>query len=348
MLFFVYNVFNDRVTETCEACDRGSPCGGSLYFRRAVTMAKPFLSFEEQINMLEQDKHLVISDRTFAENMLRRIGYFSLIGGYKGPFKNPTTKKYKDGTTFEDIVALYKFDENLRELFLKYILQFERHIRSLLSYYFCEKYGENQSHYLNPICFMNDPRRRNDVIRLIKELDRLANHNTDYPYINHQRVTYGNVPLWVLAGGLSFGTLSKFYAIITPDLRVKISKNFDGVNEKQLEQYLSVMTKFRNVCAHNERLFSYQTRNDIPDTVLHRKLAIPQKGTQFVYGKRDLFAVVIAFRYLLPDSDFNKFKQRLSRILQHYLDSSAALNVDELYRLMGFPMNWQKITGFKK
>lgn len=110
-------------------------------------MAKPFLSFEEQINNLENEKGLVIADRAYAERMLREIGYFGLIGGYKSPFKNPTTKKYNDGVAFEDIVALYKFDENLRELFLKYILQFERHIRSLLSYYFTEKHGEQQSCY---------------------------------------------------------------------------------------------------------------------------------------------------------------------------------------------------------
>lgn len=75
---------------------------------------------------------------------MRLIGYFALIGGYKSPFKNPTTKKYRDGIVFDDIVALYKFDENLRELFLKYILWIERNIRSLLSYYFTEKFGDTR------------------------------------------------------------------------------------------------------------------------------------------------------------------------------------------------------------
>ena len=76
-------------------------------------MAKPFLSFEDQLNKLETEKGLAISDRAYAEQKLREIGYFGLIGGYKGPFKNPTTKKYNDGVAFEDIVALYKLDENL-------------------------------------------------------------------------------------------------------------------------------------------------------------------------------------------------------------------------------------------
>lgn len=125
---------------------------------------------------------------------------------------------------------------------------------------------------------------------------------------------------------VTLGTLSKFYSFMTDDLKAKVSKNFDSVNERQLEQYLSVITKFRNVCAHNERLFSYQVKNDIPDTVLHKKLGIPQNGTQYICGKRDLFAVVISFRYLLTNDDFKKFKQQLSSILVHYFKSSSALS----------------------
>ncbi|MED9806070.1 MAG: Abi family protein [Lachnospiraceae bacterium] len=37
----------------------------------------------------------------------------------------------------------------MRTLFLKYILQVERQLKSMLSYSFCEKYSENQSAYLD-------------------------------------------------------------------------------------------------------------------------------------------------------------------------------------------------------
>ena len=161
-------------------------------------MPKQFLSFEAQIHYLETDKNLRIPDHEYAKTMLKRIGYFSLIGGYKLPFKNPTTQKYQDGTRFEDIVALYHFDENLRELFLKYILKIERHIRALLSYHFTEKYGEQQSEYLNPANYAMSRKNADGINRLVSALGKLANHNSDYPYINHQRQAYGNVPLWVL------------------------------------------------------------------------------------------------------------------------------------------------------
>lgn len=311
-------------------------------------MAKPFLSYAAQINHLENNKNLVVADHAYALRMLQQIGYFSLIGGYKKPFKNPTTKKYQDGTTFESIVSLYKFDENLRELFLKYILQIERHIRSLLSYHFTDKHGEQQSHYLNPANYTQDRKYAADVTRLINTLSKLANNNSDYPYINHQRAVYGNVPLWVLVNGITFGSLSKFYCFTTSDLKSKVAKNFEKVNQKQLDQYLSVITKFRNVCAHGERLYCYQTRDDIPDTDLHRKLGISKKGTQYCCGKHDLFAVVIAFRYLLPNEDFKKFKASLTRILRHYFASPNSIAEATLYTDMGFPSNWQKITTYRK
>ena len=112
-------------------------------------MSQSFLTYEQQIDKLVNDKNLIIANKKYAADTLKQIGYFALIGGYKELFKNSTTQKYKDGTNFEDIVALYKFDENLRELFLKYILKIERHLRSVISYYFCEKYGEHQSFYLD-------------------------------------------------------------------------------------------------------------------------------------------------------------------------------------------------------
>jgi len=71
---------------------------------------KPFLTYTQQIDKLKHEKNLVIANREYAEYMLKRISYYALISGYKKLFRNPTTRKYKDNTTFEEIVALYKFD----------------------------------------------------------------------------------------------------------------------------------------------------------------------------------------------------------------------------------------------
>jgi len=113
-------------------------------------------------------------------------------------------------------------------------------------------------------------------------------------------------------------------------------------------KYLRVLTLYRNVCAHNERLFSYRTYIDIPDTLIHQKLNISKNGSKYIYGKNDLFSVVIVFRYLLPKSDFIKFKSDLTRIFNKYQKQNSNLKLDALFDYMGFPANWKEITKFKK
>lgn len=305
---------------------------------------KPFMTYEQQINKLIDEKNLVINDKLYAEKILKQIGYFTLISGYKDLLRNPTTKKYIDNTTFEEIVALYRFDESLRELFLKYILVFEQKMKSLISYSFTERHGENQAHYLSNANYVADVKYVSDVQKLISILRNITVSSTDYHYITHQRVRYGNVPLWVLVKVLTFGNISSMYKLLPGNLQTKISKEYDNVTERELAQYLKVLTKFRNVCAHNERLYSYRTKDDIPDTALHSKLEIPKKGTQYIYGKRDLFCVVIALRYLLDANDFKAFKNRLVRIINSYTANTVHIKESELLNHMGFPQNWKKIT----
>ena len=59
---------------------------------------------------------MIIVDREFTASKLKDISYFALIDGYKNLFYNPMTRKYREGTTFEDIVALYEFDETITQL----------------------------------------------------------------------------------------------------------------------------------------------------------------------------------------------------------------------------------------
>ena len=310
-------------------------------------MSKPFLTYDDQIKKLTDDKQMKIADPAYAKTVLKDIGYFSLIGGYKTPFIDPMTRVYQNDTSFEDVLALYQFDLSLRELVFKYLCQIECKIRQLASYAFCSKHGENQSAYLDPKNYNNTKKNTADIARLIQLLDYHANKNKEHKYVLHQRTVYHNVPLWVLVNTLTYGQISKFYALLPFQMQSSISKEFPNVNEKGLEQYLKILTLFRNVCAHNERLYSFRIQIDFPDTPLHEKLGIPKKGNQYLSGKRDLFGLVIAFRYLLPKQSFLAFKQSLIRILKQYIKSSSQISEPALLSMMGFPSNWKNITRYR-
>ena len=130
---------------------------------------------------------------------------------------------------------------------------------------------------------------------------------------------------------------------MTQDLQFKVSREFKPLSEKQLRQILAVITKFRNVCAHNERLLSYKTKNAIPKLAAHHSLNIPLKGNAYAVGIHDLFAVAVAFKYLLDYTDFKKFKANLNNTIEHYIQNTKALSKKDILDAMGFPTNWFQI-----
>lgn len=112
-------------------------------------MSKIFFTYEQQSNKLQQEKGLIIPDIISATKTLEQLSYYSLTVDISNCSNIHHSQNYKYGVTFDELVAFYYFDEELRSLFLKYILHIERHIKSLLSYYFCEKYSEQDIEYLN-------------------------------------------------------------------------------------------------------------------------------------------------------------------------------------------------------
>lgn len=311
-----------------------------------LMIIETFLTYQQLLNKLVSEKDLIINDLLFAEEKLKEYGYFNLIGGYKVPFTNPSTKKYVNDTTFEDIYALYQFDVQLKKLFLSYLCQIERRISVSIAYAFSEEHGNSQLEYLDINNYNNVPANIAEINKLVRILQRTIN-DSKHEYINHHRSIKGNVPLRILVNALTIGNVSSLYTLSKHSVRSKVSHNFVHVNEKELEQYLKVLVIFRNMCAHNERLFSSYAHSDIPDTIIHKKLEIPKTGEQYIYGKRDLFSLVIAFRYLLPKEEFIIFKKALVDAINQYLKNSSRLGEVELLKYMGFPVNWKSITRYK-
>lgn len=311
---------------------------------------KPFLTYRQQIQLL-RDKQLRIEDEAFVETALHQYGYFSLVSGYKDLLKNPTTKNYRDGTDFRDLIAVYHFDEQLRELTLRHLLHIERQIRSTLSYAFCAHFGDAQNAYLLPENYDSSTLAKSRAVgKLIGKFIRpLIDKPTQYPYIEHHKAKHQNVPLWVLVNALTFGTISKLYKYSKPQVQSAVSKEFEAIDETQLRQMLEVLTDFRNVCAHNDRLFTHRcAKHDIPDLPLHQKLRIPKNGQEYIYGKRDYFALVLTFRYLLPHAEFLAYKKNLSKLLDTLCQNTQQIIPSALLDQMGFPENWKKVTAYKK
>ena len=271
-----------------------------------------------------------------------------MISGYKSPFKQKDGT-YKIHVSIQDIYALYLFDDALRALFLQYILKIEKHVKSLISYSFCEAYGEEQQHYLNATKYNYTPINQDEVNELITRLTKITNEPKNYPYITHQKKNYGNIPLWVMMKALTLGTVSKMYSFLPQSIQHNVSKEFEYVHEGMLVQMLDLLARVRNVCAHNERLFDYKyQKGTIDDTYIHEVLAVKKKKGQFEKGKNDLFAVVIVLKYLLGEDDFSNFVEKLEEIIKQLFANTRMIQKTQLFKYMGFTENWLDIKTCSK
>ena len=306
-------------------------------------MSKTFKHLDEQIKIL-QGKGLIISDENETKDILLRENYF-FISGYRLLFMESMTKKlFLPGTTFEELYAMFQFDRHIRNIVFKNLLIIENNIKSIMAYNLSGKYGIHEDEYLNAKNFVNDRKRKKQIDDLLRKMKRQIRINGgQHQATLHYLQKYGYVPLWIAVKVLSFGIVSELYQILKPEDQVSIAKDFH-VDKEQLLVYFPILANFRNLCAHEDILFDHKAQRDIEDTKYHELLEIPKVNDEYIYGKRDLFAVVIILKQLLRKEDFFLFMSEFEYEIQILADRLKVISVDKVLDRMGFPINYGEMV----
>lgn len=286
------------------------------------------------------------SSRAYAKRVLEKNGYYNLINGYNKLFLDSTseTVRYLPGTTMKEINDLYQFDRVLRHIFFRYILEAETHVKSLIAYYFSEAHGhKNYLVYTNFNASLRDSETK--ITSLIAEIQKQIASRCSDPSISHYLNVHGYVPLWVLNNILTLGTISKFYSLMLPRERQGVSRNF-GIMDNELENVLSYISAVRNFCAHGNRLYCFRTKKPLSTTDYHTQLNIPQNSDgEYLKGKRDLFACLIALKILLSNNDFKRMSKELYRAIGTLDKKLCLLSREQILNEMGFPDNWRDLNN---
>ena len=309
---------------------------------------KVFKTLDELVDLLKE-RGISIDDassRDYAKQVLEKHGYYNLINGYNKLFldKESEQVKYRPGTTMNEINALYQFDRVLRDIFFRYILEAETHIKSLISYYFSEVHGhKNYLVYTNFNTALRDSESK--ITSLIADIQRqTASHSTD-PSISHYLKIHGYIPLWVLNNILTLGTISKFYSLMLPRERQNVSRCF-GIMDNELENALAYISTVRNFCAHGNRIYCFRTKKPLSTTPYHQQLNIRQnENGEYLQGKRDLFACLIALKRLLSNNDFKRMSKEIFRAIGTLDKKLILLTRSEILNEMGFPHNWRNLNS---
>lgn len=306
-------------------------------------MEKNFKTIEEQITILK-NKGLIIEDEDFAKEILLRENYFFLLG-YRHLFLKKKEKKFISGATFSELYALFEFDRNFRTIILKNILVIENQLKSIISYQLSKKYGYKEKDYLDIKNFTSDKgktRKVRDLLDKIKRQTRInvPTHNATMHYITN----YGYIPLWVLVKVLSFGIVCELYSILKVEDKEEIAEIFDTTPEI-LENILVILSNYRNLCAHEDIVFEHRTEREIPNTKYHKLLNIPLMDGEYIYGKNDLYAVIIIFKILLDENNFRMMMREIEYEIELLDGRIDTIEINRILDRMGFPEYYMEIIN---
>lgn len=288
---------------------------------------KPAISYKNQLSHLEQ-LGLIVKDKNEALKYLETIGYYRLRGYMVPFFESPSVHKFKKGTTFKNILDLYKFDRELRILVFSAIEKIEVAVRGQLVYNY--SMDLNNPFWLNDSSLFTDQNKYNFTFNGIKGL---ASKSKDV-FISHFYSTYSDPlpPAWMTFEVMQMGQLSVLYEILAKSPTHKKIASYFGVTETVLISWLHTLVYVRNVSAHHARLWNKKLR-------IAAKM--PQKTlNQWVTQSNNLtgdnfFSVYCIICYILKKvAPNNNFSKKFRKLLRKY----KVVSVDA----MGFPSGWKK------
>ena len=306
-------------------------------------MEKMFKSLDEQLEILKS-KALIIEDETQAKEILLRENYF-FINGYRVLLMNSySDRSFIIGATFRELYGIFLFDRQIRNILFKNLMIIENNLKSVISYQLSKKYGYKDKDYLNHKNFTNDKsksRRVKDVIEKMKRQIRIngTHHMATMHYINN----YGYIPLWVLVKVLSFGIVCELYSILKPEDQISVADIFN-VNTNYLENFLPILSNYRNLCAHEDIVYEHRTEKGILNTPYHQKLNIPVMDNEYIYGKNDIFSVLIILKYLLREDDFRMMMKELEYEIEKLDGIVNSIPIEKILDRMGIPTNYMELV----
>ena len=303
---------------------------------------KVFKTIQEQISILES-KGLIIDDYLFTEDILIRENYF-FISGYRHLFlKSPKERNFIKGTTFRELYALFNFDRQVRNIVFKNLLIIENNLKSIISYQLSKKYGFREKDYLKPENFTKVPDKQRQLSDTLKKMKRQIRVNgAQHSATSHYLKNYGYIPLWVVVKVLSFGIVGELYTVMKREDQEEIANIYD-LSINNLLTYLPILSNYRNLCAHEDILYDHRTQKIIGDTRYHDGLDIPTTDGEYIYGKDDLFALIIILKQLLRPEEFRLLINELSYEIDILCGKLKVINIGKVLDTMGFPRNFREI-----
>ena len=169
--------------------------------------------------------------------------------------------------------------------------------------------------------------------------------------IGHYLDKHEGVPLWVIVHYITLGNIQNFYRCIDGSLQNVIAKEFSieykrnynkniVVNPEILINVLKTATLFRNVCAHEERLYNFALYKPAKSGQISRILNI--EGT--LLDKGNLFTMTVFLKLVSDKKEYREFIGSLNRLFLRYSNKFHTVIISDILHMMGFVDDWKSIV----
>ena len=118
-----------------------------------------------------------------------------------------------------------------------------------------------------------------------------------------------------------------------------MASSFD-ISVEYLEDFLPILSNYRNLCAHEDIVFDHKTERVIPDTDYHKKLNIFKMDGEYIYGKNDIFSVIIMFKCMLEKDEFRLMLKEFDYEFEKLDARIDSIPVEKILDTMGIPKNY--------
>ncbi|MGN7515977.1 MAG: Abi family protein [Allomuricauda sp.] len=298
--------------------------------------SKSAFTKEQQIARLKE-RGLRVPNVVLAIKYLSHISYYRL-GEYWYVMQSDKEEHiFKPNSNFEDVVALYNFDAELRLLLFDVIEKIEISLRTKLIYHLSLEI--DPWWFQNSDLFVDTMAHAKTLAGLEEEITRSRSKDpTIKKHFKKHKDDKRFPPSWKTLEQTSFGTLSKLYGNLKHTIESKdiIAEELGAVNHTYLPSWLQSIAQIRNFCAHHSRLWNRNLPGTVkllskpPNPWIVDKVNVP-KQHEFIH----LYVHMCLMKYLLniiqPN---NQFTARLEALFLKYP------NVDP--NALGMKTNWQQ------
>ena len=291
-----------------------------------TSFTKPYSS-PEQIVQILKSRGMLMEDERKVESYLLNIGYHRL-SAYIYPFyKSPKSDlKLKEGTNFEQVLTLYRFDKKLRILLFNEIEKIEVAIRSVLANIGCQEL-DDRYWITKPEYFANADKFNQTLAVIDKEL---TSSKEDYIEDFRRNYVENYPPAWMITEVLSFGILNYIYSNVASNQLMKRIAEYFGLKPQVFTSWLTVLANLRNMCCHHARVWN---RDFMLKPAEPRKTKYAWIGTLKMDKKRIYYRLCIIRYFLSSISPNNNFNEKLLELLTNFPSVDIAA--------MGFNKEWK-------